>query len=121
MRLALATSLSFFLPLAATTTGVTNSQTSKKSSSNIEVKLMVEKSVIRPGETLKLRLEIWNVGTEDIIIPQDIGATFGNSALELFLEVGGMLQGPNGNSVGDGIPEPNPDFEKTFVTNWLTL
>ena len=23
--------------------------------------------------------------------------------------------------VADGIPEPNPDFEKTFVTNWLTL
>lgn len=120
MRLALAMSLTLFLPIV-TTTGIAKSQTSKESSPNIEVKLTAEKSVIRPGETLKFKVEIWNVGTDDIIIAQNIDATFGNSTLELFLEVGSTLQGPNMYAVGDSIPEPNPDLAKTFVTNWLTL
>jgi len=113
-------SFTLLLPIVATT-GIANSQTPKESSPNIEVKLIAEKSVIRSGETLKLKVEIWNVGTDDIIIAQNIDATFGNSTLELFLQVGSKLQGPNTHGIGDGIPESSPDFAKTFVTNWLTL
>jgi hypothetical protein len=120
MRLALAMSFTLLVPIAATT-GIANGQAPKKSSPNIEVRLTTVQRVIHPGETLKLKVEIWNVGTEDVIIAQNIDATFGNSTLELFLEVNSALQGPNMLAVGDGIPEPNPDFVKTFVTNWLTL
>jgi hypothetical protein len=113
-------SLTLILPIIATT-GIANSQTPKESSPNIEVKLIAVKNLIRPGETLKFKVEIWNVGSDDIIIAQNIDVTFGNSTLELFLEVGSTLQGPNMRSVGDKIPESNPDFATTFVTNWLTL
>jgi len=76
--------------------------------------------MIRPGEVLKLRVELWNVGSDNVIIAQNIDATFGNSELRLFLETGSIREASPG-SVGDGIPDRDPDFERTFVTNWLTL
>lgn len=56
------------------------------STTKIEVRLTPEKTVIRPGETLSLRVEIWNVGTDDVLIAQKVDATYGNSDLRLFLE-----------------------------------
>jgi hypothetical protein len=90
------------------------------STAKIEVRLAPEKTVIIPGETLKLKVEIWNVGADDILIAQKVDATFGNSVLRLFLETGSKRETSRG-LIADGIPEPDPDFEKTFVTNWLTL
>jgi len=111
--MALVTLLSPLLAIEQTRPGETSPE--------IEVKLIPEKSGIRPGETLKLKVEIWNVSNDNIIIAQNIDATFGNSDLELFLEVGSALQGSNTHSVGDKLPEPNPGFANTFITNWLTL
>ena len=98
-----------------------NPRSSSDSTPKIELKLVAEKATIRPGERLKLRVELWNLGTEDIIIAQNIDRTFGNSELELFLEVGSAFQGSQMHGVADRIPDSNPDFAKTFVTNWLTL
>jgi hypothetical protein len=118
MRFTLIAWVTLLSPILTTTqTG----NTTVESSPMIEVKVIPEKSVIRPGETLKLKVEIWNVGTESIIIAQNIGATSGNSDLELFLEVGTVLKESQMHIVGDSIPESNPDFAKTFITNWLTL
>ena len=119
MRLPLAV---LFAPLSliAFTLPAGNSQNPAGPSPQIAVKLIPEKSVINPGETLKLRVEIWNVGADDILIPQNINATFGNSILWLFVQVGSKREGPTG-PIADRIPQPDPDFEKTFVTNWLTL
>ena len=120
MRFALVALVTLLSPILATTqTG--NPRSTAESSPRIEIKLIPEKSVIRTGETLKFNVEIWNVGTADIIIAQNIDATFGNSDLELFLEVGSTLQGAAMHGVGDAIPDPNPDLAITFVKNWLTL
>jgi hypothetical protein len=98
-----------------------NPRSSEEPAPKIEVKLIPQKRVIRPGEKLQFKVEIWNVGTEDVIIAQNIDAMLGNSILELFLEVGSALQTPQTHFVADGIPESDPDFEKMFVTHWLTL
>src|SRR6266852_4481162 len=95
-------------------------QRSRDSTPKIELKLIPEKATIRPGERLKLRVELWNVGSDTVIIAQDIDARFGNSELQLCLDIGAIREG-EGGMAADGIPEPNPDFEKTFVTNWLSL
>ncbi len=108
------------LSLIALTLQAGNPQNPRNSSPKIEVKLIPEKSAISPGETLNLKVEIWNVGADDIFIAQNINATFGNSILRLFVKVGSKREGPTG-LIADSIPEPDPDFEKTFVTNWLTL
>jgi hypothetical protein len=94
--------------------------TTADSTPKIEVRLTPEKTVIRPGETLRLKVEIWNVGADDILIAQKVDATYGNSDLRLFLEVASKRETSRG-AIADSIPEPDPDFEKVFVTNWLTL
>ena len=90
------------------------------STPKLELRLTPERTTIHPGEKLKLRVEIWNLSSEDIIVAQNIDATFGNSVLHLYLE-GNSVREIQPYGIGDGVPDPNPDFEKTFVTNWLTL
>jgi hypothetical protein len=119
MRHGLTVLLTVLLPVVATL-GVGYPTAPANSSPKIEVKLIPDKKAISPGETLKLKVEIWNVGATDILIAQNINATFGNSILRLFVKVGSKREGPAG-PIADSIPEPDPDFEKTFVTNWLTL
>jgi len=120
MRFALIfTLLDLFSP-AAMNAQSTTSPTTQKTNPKVELRLKAETPTIRPGERLKLRVELWNIGSIDVIIAQNLDATFGNSQLQLFLE-GGSLRESGSGAVADGIPEPNPDFEKTFVTNWLTL
>jgi hypothetical protein len=108
------------LSVMVVTFGVGYRATPADSTAKIEVRLTPEKTVISPGETLKLKVEIWNVGADDILIAQKVDATFGNSVLRLFLETGSKRETSTG-PIADSIPEPDPDFEKTFVTNWLTL
>jgi len=108
------------LSILVATVGMGYPTTCGDSTPKIEVRLIPEKSVICPGETLRLRVEIWNVGADDIFIAQKVDATYGNSILRLFLKAGSKLETSRG-PIADRIPEPDPDFEKTFATNWLTL
>src|SRR5262245_27992578 len=81
----------------------------------LELRLIAVKPSIRPGEKLKLRVELWNIGAEDVIVTQNLNSTFGNSTLNLFLssDRGGQFSG----AIGDRIPDDRePDFEQTFVT-----
>jgi hypothetical protein len=119
MRVALVILLVVFSPRAASAQDINPSST-HKSAPNVQLRLIPETATIRPGERLKLRVELWNVGSDDVIIAQKVDATFGNSQLQFFLEAGSLREAGPGMAA-DGIPEPNPDFEKTFVTNWLTL
>jgi hypothetical protein len=95
-------------------------RSSGNSTPKIELKLVPEKGTIRPGERLKLKVELWNLGSDDVIVAQHIDSKYGNSELRLFLE-GGPIREAGTGMAADGIPQLDPDFEKTFVTNWLTL
>lgn len=118
MRFVLLAFAALLSPIAASTQ-TAGPRSLSGSTPKIELKLIPEKATIRPGERLRLRVELWNVGTDNVIIAQNIGATYGNSELRLFLELGSIRE--TCGMVADGIPEPDPEFEKTFVTNWLTL
>lgn len=88
--------------------------------SQLELRLFAVKPSIRSGEPLKLRVELWNVGTEDVIVAQNLNSTFGNSTMSMVLQAG-LVEESHGD-VADRFPSPDePDFERTFVTNWLTL
>jgi hypothetical protein len=119
MRFAVVVLVALLSPIIANAQSA-HSQSASDSTPKIELKLTAEKTSIRAGERLKLKVELWNVGANDVIIAQNIDETFGNSELRLFLETD-SLRDSQPVAVGDGIPQPNPDFEKTFVTNWLTL
>jgi hypothetical protein len=119
MRLVLVALVALLSPIIANVQKP-NPRNSNDSSPKIELKLVLEKATIRPGERVKLRVELWNLGPEDVIIAQNLDSTFGNSTLGLILGAG--FGEETSGSIGDRFPEPGqPDFEKTFVTNWLTL
>jgi hypothetical protein len=119
MRFVLVALVALLSPIIASVQ-TSNPRSSSDSTTKIELKLVPEKATIRPGERLKLRVELWNLGTEDVIIAQNLDSTFGNSTFALFL--GAAFGEETFGSISDRIPEPGrPDFEKTFVTNWLTL
>ncbi len=119
MRVAPAALVALLSPIVASVQ-TANPRSLSDSTPRIELKLIPERATIRSGEKLKLRVEVWNVGSKDVIIAQNIDATFGNSELLLSLEVGSTREDQPG-MVADSIPESDPDFEKTFVTNWLIL
>jgi hypothetical protein len=119
-RLVLCFALTLLFPIIAAV-GTANSSIPQESPQQVELRLTPEKSVIRPGDSLKLKVEIWNVGMNDIIIAQNIGPTYINSELKLYLEMGSEWGGSIWAGAADRIPEPKPDVTKTFVTNWLTL
>lgn len=119
MRFVLVALVALLSPII-TSVQTSNPRSSSDSTPKIELRIVPEKATIRPGEQLKLRVELWNLGTEDVIIAQNLNSTSGNSTLGLILGAG--FGEETVGSVSDRIPEPGqPDFEKTFVTNWLTL
>jgi hypothetical protein len=66
------------------------------SSPKIEVRLIPEKSVIRHGETLRFKLEIWNVGADDILIAQKVDAKSGIQSCDSFSKQAQSAKPPEG-------------------------
>lgn len=113
MRFVLVALVALLSPIIANVQ-TSNPRSSSDSTPKIELKLVPEKATIRPGERLKLRVELWNLGTEDVIIAQNLDSTFGNSSLGLFLSA--RFGEETCGFVGDIIPEPGqPDFEKSWT------
>jgi len=106
------------LSLIALTLQAGNPQNPRNSSPKIEVKLIPEKSAISPGETLNLKVEIWNVGADDIFIAQ-ISRHLRQFDSAAVVKVGSKREGPTG-LIADSIRNLTRTVEKTVVvTNWL--
>jgi hypothetical protein len=75
--------------LCHTTASAQNKESqSPPSLPKVVLRILPESTTIRAGERLKLRVELWNLGPNDLIVAQDLDATFGNSQLLLFLQKG---------------------------------
>lgn len=72
--------LVFGLVLTLLSLFVAGSSRPQGSPPQIEVRLIPEKSVIQPGDRLRLKVEIWNVGFEDVIIPQNLSLIYWSPA-----------------------------------------
>jgi hypothetical protein len=114
-RLVFGVVLTLLLPFVADSSGP------QESPQQIEVRLIPGESVIHPGDRLGIKVEIWNVGLGNVIIPQNLSPVYMNSALKLYLETSSGFQGSNAAGAVDGFPNLHPDVTKTFVTTWLTL
>ena len=112
--------LIWFFPIVAFV-GAANSPIPQDSPHQIEVRLILEKNVIHLGDLLRLKVEVWNVGMESALIPQNIGEGNFSSRLTLYLEAGSQWGGSNSDGSADTVSESKPDVLDTFVANWLTL
>jgi hypothetical protein len=63
-------------------------QTQDTTGKQIEVRLIPEKKTVKAGEVLKVRVEIWNVGTSPLFIKKAIYDPCGPAPLSLRLELG---------------------------------
>jgi hypothetical protein len=68
--------------------GLQGDQESKAGKASIELRLSVQKKVIRPGGSLEVRVEIWNIGSRDIFIGKNFEPPNAISELSLHLEGG---------------------------------
>jgi hypothetical protein len=110
-----------FLSLNSTllSSGLQGTQESKAGEASIELRLSVQKKVIRPGGSLEVRVEIWNTGSRDIFVGQNLDRWGSISELSLRLEGGIEPTGPGRASAGDSLHDPN--FVNVLTRYWLPL
>jgi hypothetical protein len=99
--------------------GLQGGQESKAGKASIELRLSVQKKVIRPGGSLEVRVEIWNIGSRDIFVGQNLDSPGSISELSLRLEGGVEPSGETAGVAGDSLPDP--DFVRVLTRYWLPL
>lgn len=99
-----------------------NSQTQGSDNKQIEVKLIPLKKSIKTGETLKVRVEVWNRGAKPIFIRQ---ATYGlctSGPLSLRLELGPPVKPQQGvGCAGDCMYGSDDSFAAKLASQWTIL
>jgi hypothetical protein len=112
--------LSFlFLNSTLLPSGLQGTQESKAGEPSIELRLSVQKKVIRPGGSLEVRVEIWNTGSRDIFVGQNLDSHGSISELSLRLEGGVEPSGETAASAGDSLNDPN--FASVLTKYWIPL
>jgi len=89
----------------------------------VEAKIYVsESSVIVAGGSIRVRVEIWNMGSRDIFICKDFQATYTGYCSLRF-----TLSGPKGSygaetaSASDEFPVKTEEFCQTLYKNWILI
>jgi hypothetical protein len=109
----------FFLNSTFLSSGLQGTQESKAGDASIELKLSVQKKVIRPGGSLEVRVEIWNTGSRDIFVGQNLDSPGSISELSLRLEGGVEPSGETAGVAGDSLRDP--DFVRVLSKYWIPL
>lgn len=88
----------------------------------IEVRLTPKKKTIRVGETLEVRVEIWNVSPQPLFIHKDIFELCGDSPLSLRLELGPPIRSQPGHGcAADCVYRADDSFPRRLVFSWTIL
>lgn len=97
-------------------------QTQDTKHSQIEVRLIPKKKLIKVGEGLEVRVEVWNVGPNPVFIRKDIYELCIPSPLSLLLELGPRpkIQTVTG-CAADCIYSAKDSFAARFAHHWTTL
>ena len=74
------------LVLFCLTAGFASSQGSDNVNKQIEVRISPQSKVVRVGEPLEVRVEVWNVGSEQLFIEKDIYAPCADSSLSFRID-----------------------------------
>jgi hypothetical protein len=112
--------LSFlFLNSTLLSSGLQGTQESKAGEASIELRLTVQKKVIRPGGSVEVRVEIWNIGSREIFVGQNFDSPSNISELSLHLEGGVEPPSEIGATASDSLRDPN--FASVLSKYWIPL
>jgi hypothetical protein len=110
------------LGLASAPYGIGNSQTREEENNQIAVRISSKTKTIRAGETLELKVEIWNVGHKQLFIERDIYRRCSHSSLSLSFDLGPPFKpGPGYGCAADCADDPKASFVNRVVERWISL
>lgn len=100
-------------------------QNQGKPGKDLKVKISVEKPVTVSGESLQLRVEIWNMGTQDVMVCKD----FVSGPCDLRISFDPVAKVEHAISSGDCAPYistaqpplPAEEFAKALVEDWVSI
>lgn len=97
-------------------------QTQDNTGKQIEVKLIPEKKSIRVGDTLNVRVEIWNIGSKPLFIMRNIYELCENAPLSLRLELGPPPKPQLGHGcAADCVNDAKDSFARRLSYHWTVL
>jgi hypothetical protein len=115
---------SFLTPWAFQPPALGKAQTQTPNGKQIEVRLVPRKKAIRVGDSLEVRVEIWNVGPHPFFIEKAIYQPCGpSSPLSLRLELGPPIKPQEGYGHGcaaDCLDEGD-NFARKLINHWTSL
>lgn len=89
---------------------------------NIDVKLSAPKSVIASGESLQLRVEIWNEGSSDVFVCKSFDMPgFPLCSLALFVEDNSGRSGSRHGIAADFSPWDKKPLSAVLMRDWIVL
>ena len=109
--------------LTAVLPGIAKSQASNTVQRQVEVRISPKTKAVEAGWPLEVRVEIWNVGHEQLFIEKTIHE-FGSfrSPLSLHLDLGPPLKpGHGGMGAGDCADDPKETFASRLERRWIPL
>jgi hypothetical protein len=101
-----------------------NPQTHDTESKQIEVRLILKKQSIKVGEVLKVRVEIWNVGSRSLFIENAVYNPCLPSPLSLRLQLGPPMKPQTGFGfacAGDCVYTAKDSFARRLLSRWTIL
>jgi len=109
-------------PVQDNTSTQTSATPQTQQSEEIEVRIAALKSTVVAGQTLQLRIEIWNVGSQDLFICKNFDVYTPHFCyLTLTFQPPGVRSG-SGLASDIGFPNPNADsFVNALVRSWISI
>lgn len=104
--------LSLSCVLLWTDTSATQNELSSAPETQISVRLSTDSARIQPGEDVRLHVEIWNEGTQDIFISKDIDAVSSNtlSTIDFTLYDGSQAEKPSFRIASDSFSSERSNY-----------
>ncbi len=111
------------LVLFCLTAGFASSQGSDNVNKQIEVRISPQSKVVRVGEPLEVRVEVWNVGSEQLFIEKDIYAPCADSSLSFRIDSGPPIRatGPGAGCAADCADDKKDSFASHLVKLCIPL
>jgi hypothetical protein len=103
--------------------GFANSEAAQEAPKQIEIRLTPKAQTIRVGETLEVRVEIWNVGRKEVFIEKSLYEPCMRSPLSFYLDGGPPLnlQEPGQACAADCLDDPGETITSRLVKRWVSL
>jgi hypothetical protein len=114
------------LLLPCLTAGISGFATSRgpdKDNKQIEIRISLQSKIVRVGEPLEVRVEVWNVGSEELFIEKDIYEPCVDSPLSFHLNLGPPIRttGHGNGCAADCGDDRKDSFASHLVKLWVPL